>query len=161
MQEDDNHLPAIDTHPTEIPSQWTQLSSKVNITSNHAQATNILNAIYHSVLRACLKNRELLKTSENEAWLNSLASELGRLSQGYKLKKSREQTPYILHHRQNYLNKKPACAITCCNWRPLKTEQHRTQITVGGWRLQCFGETETPIAIIATTKMHLNITIST
>ena len=87
MQEDDNHLPAIDTHPTETPSQWTQLSSKVNITSNHAQATNILNAIYHSVLRACLKNRELLKTSENEAWLNSLASELGRLSQGYKLKK--------------------------------------------------------------------------
>ena len=37
MQQDDNHLPAIDAHPTELFSQWTQLSSKSNVTSNHVQ----------------------------------------------------------------------------------------------------------------------------
>ena len=46
--------------------------------------------------RAHPEHWELLKKIVKDVYQNSFARELGRLSQGYELKNSREQTPWIL-----------------------------------------------------------------
>ena len=95
-------------------------------------------------------------------WLNSFANELGRLSQGYKLNEIKgTHTLCFMTCTKTPKYKKPTHARTWCEYRPYKTAQHITRITVGRDRLQHSGETAPPTASITTTKMYLNSTIST
>ena len=52
-------------------------------------------------------------------------------------------------------------AHICCDFKPYKVETHCTRITVRRDRLHYSGDTSTPTAGIATTKMCINSTIST
>ena len=120
------------------------------------------NAVYDPVSGAYLKCRELFKTVEKDTWTNSFANELGRLSQGYKTNNIQgTNTLHFIPWNELPENKIPTYARICCDYRPHKSEKHRTRITVGGNRLQCTGDTATPTASITTVKMHLNSTAST
>ena len=47
-----------------------------------------------------------------------------------------------------------------CDYRPLKDEPYRIRLTVGGDKLDYFGETASPIANLLETKLLINSVIS-
>ena len=47
-----------------------------------------------------------------------------------------------------------------CDYRPKKEDPYRTRLTVGGDRLECFGDSSSPVALLIETKLLLNSTIS-
>jgi hypothetical protein len=58
-------------------------------------------------------------------------------------------------------DKRPTYGRIVCNFCPQKEEQHRTQLTVGGDRIDYPGNKATPTADLTTAKLLISSTIST
>ena len=56
--------------------------------------------------------------------------------------------------------KKVTYANLVCDYRPSKDDPYRTRLTVGGDRLDYFGDSASPAASLLETKLLLNSTIS-
>ena len=122
MTVDDHHLPIIDEHPANTLHRWQQLQCTDSISDNKKNVSHdapkleSANAVFDPTSGTCLEHKQLVKTSEREAWTNSFGTELGRLAQGYK-KTGIKGTNTIKFIPWNKLptDKKPTCARTCCN----------------------------------------------
>ena len=123
---------------------------------------NVVNVVHGPISGTCLEHRELMKTSEKQVWQNSFAHELGRLSQGCKPNDvAGTNTLHFIPWIKLPSNKKPAHARMCCTYPPQKIETYRTRMIAGGDKTPYSRDTVTPSAGVTTTKIHINITIST
>ena len=66
----------------------------------------------------------------------------------------------FINHSQIPTNKKATYASFVCDHRPLKLEQWRVQLAVGGNKLTCPYDTGSPAANLLETKLLLNSVIS-
>ena len=102
----------------------------------------------------------LITGPDNEIWLRSTANELGRLAAGIPGRVEGTKTVTFMHKSQVPKNRKVTCANMVCDYRPLKTEQHRVRLTICSEKLEYFDETDSPAASLLETKLILNSTIS-
>ena len=102
----------------------------------------------------------LLKGSQQETWQRSLSNEWGRLAQGNDYNVKGTNTIVFISKSQVPSDKRVTCATMVCDFRPLKEEQYRVRITVGGDRLTHDNDAGSPAVDLLETKIMLNSTIS-
>ena len=102
----------------------------------------------------------LLKGNTKEIWLKGCENELGRLANGLPNRITGSNTINFIQKTNIPRNKKVTYANLVCDFRPLKSEQHRVRLTVGGDKLQYDKETASPAANLLETKLLINSVIS-
>ena len=108
-----------------------------------------------------LKEHRCLRVGKDKnAWINSFANELGRLTQGIQDFQGTNFMTFI-HHSQMHKDKKIACSQIACAIRPQKLEKHRTRMDICGDILDYEGKSKAPPADLITMKILLNIMPST
>ena len=101
----------------------------------------------------------LLKGENKEIWTKSLTNELGRLSQGITNVKGNYVVEFF-KKSEVPKNRKVTYSNMICDYKPLKKEKHRVRLTIGGDKLEYFGDTTSPAASLLETKLLINSTIS-
>jgi len=125
------------------------------------QSTNFIGAIIDEDTGDTLEYRHLIKSDKYRTiWQHSFANKLGRLFQGIRDIKGTNTCFFIPKHKVPK-HKRATYGRICCNYRPQKDEPHRTQLTVGGDRIDYAGNKSTPTADLVTAKLLINSTIST
>ena len=94
-----------------------------------------------------------------ERWNNSLSNEIGRLAQGIRNVKGNDVVDFV-PISEVPKDKKVAYANMVCNHRPLKTEEYRVRLTLGGNVLEYIGDSSLPTASLLEAKLLLNSVIS-
>ena len=118
-------------------------------------------AVFDETTKKLLEYKQLITHPKyKKTWTKSAANEFGRLAQGIRDIKGTD-TIFFITKNQVPKHKKVSYARFVCELRPLKQEQERTRITVGGDRLDYNGPTTTETADITTSKILFNSTIST
>ena len=88
-----------------------------------------------------------------------MSNELGRLTQGIRHITGNNVMDFIpkslvpSHKKVTYAN-------MVCDYRPSKPDPNRTRLTVGGDRLDYWGDSASPAASLLDTKLLLNSVIS-
>ena len=108
----------------------------------------------------------LLHGPDKAIWLQSLANECGRCTQG--LSKQRTTDTAIIGNRTMFFikphevppDRKVTYANFVCTMRLGKTERYRICMTVGGDHLDAYQDVRSPAVSIIDTKLHINSTIS-
>ena len=95
-----------------------------------------------------------------DTWSIALSNEFGRLAQGVADCVIGTNTIDFIPKNQVPNNKKVTYANFICDYRPLKSEPHRVQLTVGGDKLECEYDAGLPAASLLETKLILNSTIA-
>ena len=118
-------------------------------------------AIIDETTRTPLEYRHLIKHDKYRVvWVTSFANKLGRLAQGIHDVKGINTIQFIPHKAVS-----PGCTVTyrriVVDYQPQKQEPNRTQLTVGGDRIDYPWEVATPTANLTTAKLLFNSTIST
>ena len=103
---------------------------------------------------------DLITGPNKKIWLRSTANELCRLAAGIPGRVEGTKTVAFIHKSQVPKDKRVTYANMVCDYRPLKTEQYRVRLTIGGDKLEYFDETASPAASLLETKLILNSTIS-
>ena len=103
---------------------------------------------------------DLIKGPTKDTWLKSTANELGRLANGIPNRVRGTDCIVFIHKSQVPPGKKVTYANMVCDYRPLKDEPYRVRLTVGGDKLDYFGETASPTANLLETKLLINSVIS-
>ena len=93
-------------------------------------------------------------------WSRSLSNEWGRLSQGNKFGVKATDTIDFIGKNDVPQGAKVTYASFVCDHRPLKPEQYRVRIVVGGDKLTYAYDSGSPAASLLETKLILNSTIS-
>ena len=89
----------------------------------------------------------------------SLSNEIGRIAQGIRDLFGNDTVDYI-PRREVPANTIVTYANFICDFRPLKSEQYRVRLTVGGDKLQYEYDVSSPAASLMETKLFLNKNIS-
>ena len=99
-----------------------------------------------------------------QTWTTSAADKFGRLFQvvesgsndGKRVQGT--NTFFFIHHRQvpKHKFKDITYARFVCSIREMKTNENRTKVTVGGNKITCNGDVETPTAQLETAKLLFN-----
>ena len=97
---------------------------------------------------------------DGKIWEISLSNEWGRLAQGNDNGVIGTDTIVFLHPSQVPKNRAITYANFIMDYRPLKKEQHRVRITVGGDRLPYPGDAGSPATDLTETKLLVNSVIS-
>ena len=96
-----------------------------------------------------------------DVWINGLNNKLGRLSNGFKPNNVKgTNTIKFIHQNTIPSNRKITYSNFVCDYRPLKQEKFRVQMTVGGDKLDYPHDTASPTAALIDTKLIINSTIS-
>ena len=103
---------------------------------------------------------ELLKGPKKVIWHQAISNELGRLSMGIPGKIKGTKAMRYIHRKDVPKGKKITYANMVCDYRPLKSEQYRVRLTIGGDKLEYNKDTASPAANLLDTKILLNSTIS-
>ena len=102
---------------------------------------------------------KLLQGDNKLVWSKGLTNELGRIAQGVHDIIGNDTVDYI--HKSDV---PPGAIVTyanfICDYRPLKEEQYRVRLTVGGDMLEYLFDATSPAANLIETKLLLNSTIS-
>ena len=93
-------------------------------------------------------------------WLRSTANELGRIANGIPDRVRGTDCIEFIPKSKVPKGKKVTYANMVCDYRPLKDEPYRVRLTVGGDKLDYFGETASPTANLLETKLLINSVIS-
>ena len=120
-------------------------------------------AIVDEVTGQSLEYRDLIKDPKRApTWQNSLANELGRLSQGIRDIKGTDTVFFIPKSEipRDRLRDVTYARIVV-GYKPDKLEKHRARITVGGDRINCLFDCGTPTADVPVIKLLWNSTLST
>ena len=89
-----------------------------------------------------------------------MSNEFGRLAQGINSRVTSTDTLDFITKEEVPKNKKVTYGNFICDHRPLKTEEWRVRLTVGGDKLSYDADTGSPAASLLETKLILNSTIS-
>ena len=117
-------------------------------------------AVFDSDTGKLLEYKQTIQNPKHQrVWTKSAANEFGRLAKGIRDIKGTD-TIFFVSKSQVLKHKKVIYARFVCEIRPMKQEQERTRITVGGDRLDYIGSTTTETADITTAKILFNSTIS-
>ena len=93
-------------------------------------------------------------------WSPAMSNEWGRLAQGNNNEVESTDTIDFIHHNEVPLDKKVTYASFACDHRPLKDEQWRIRIVVGGDKLPYDDDSGSPAANMLETKLLFNSVIS-
>ena len=116
--------------------------------------------MYHIYNEAGVKQHvdKLLK-QDPKTWEPSGSNEIGRLTKGIRDIQGNDVFDFIAKHEVPPY-KKVTYANLVCDYRPSKDDPYRTRLTVGGDRLDYFGDSASPAASLLEIKLLLNSTIS-
>lgn len=111
---------------------------------------------------ASLEYRHLIQGPDKDIWIKALANDLGRLAQGVGTRMpTGNSTIFFIHPSEIPTHKKITYGRLVVDIRPLKDEKYRVRLTVGGDKLDFFGDASSVAASLATVKLLLNSVIST
>ena len=112
---------------------------------------------------ASLEYRHLIQGPDKDIWVKALANDFGRLAQGVGTRMpTGNSTIFFIHQSDIPTHKKITYSrLIVVDIRPLKEEKFRVRITVGGDKLDFFGDASSVAASLATVKLLLNSVIST
>ena len=102
----------------------------------------------------------LLTGPDSTIWTTALSNELGRLAQGIGDRVVSTDTIDFIMKQEVPKGKKVTYANFICDHRPLKEEEWRVRLTVGGDRLDYNYDAGSPAASILETKLTINSVIS-
>ena len=117
-----------------------------------------INHMYDGVTGKKQSLDKLLQTNPT-IWTTALSNELGRLAQGIRTVDGNDVMDFIFYSDVPQ-DRIVTYANFVCDIRPLKTEQFRVRLTVGGDRLEYPDDTASPAATLLESKLLLNSTIS-
>ena len=103
---------------------------------------------------------DLSRSKDKAYWNRGLDNEMGRLSNGIPNRITGSNTINFIHKNAIPKNKKVTYANLVCDFRPHKEEKHRVRLTLGGDKLEYYGETASPAANLLETKILINSVIS-
>ena len=105
--------------------------------------------------------RQLLQNpNTTEIWSKSASNEFGRLMTGNKHGVEGTEAMCVIHPSDIPTNKAITYATVVCDHRPLKTEQYRCRLVVGGDKLPYASDSAAPAANLVESKILFNSTIS-
>jgi hypothetical protein len=120
-----------------------------------------LNHIYHPVT-GTKESYDSLRSQNPDRWETSFSNEIGRLAQGVGDRmKSGNENIFFIPRRQVPHGRKVTYANPVCDYRPLKSDQYRVRLTVGGDRLPYASDAGAPAASLLEAKILFNSVIST
>ena len=102
----------------------------------------------------------LLTGPNKDVWIKATSNELGRLAQGNDHGVSPTDTIDFITHDQVPRNRKATYLALVYDYRPLKSEQYRYRIVVGGDKLPYDNDASAPTTDLTETKLLLNSVIS-
>ena len=104
-------------------------------------------------------NIDKLIIKEPKIWKPSVSNELGRLANGVR---DIEGNNAIVFIQKSTIpsNKKITYANMVCDFRPGKDDPYRTRLTIGGDKLDYYGNSASPAASLLETKLIINSVIS-
>ena len=102
----------------------------------------------------------LLQGKDRIIWDRSTSNEFGRLANGNQHGVKGTNTIEFIHHFDLPGDKKVTYGCFVCNYRPLKSEQYRVRLVVGGDGLDYNEDAGAPAASMLETKILLNSAIS-
>ena len=102
----------------------------------------------------------LLNSVDKAIWTKSLSNEWGRLAQGNVHGVTSTDTIEFISEKDVPTGHRVTYATYILDYRPLKGEQYRVRITVGGDRLTYLDDVGSPGANLMETKILVNSTIS-
>eukprot|EP00957_Ditylum_brightwellii_P030592 2318239-Ditylum_brightwellii.AAC.1 len=122
------------------------------------------NAIVDEETGHALEYRDLIKDPKyRDDWKHSSSNELGQFAQGLKRGINRTGTILFVRHDEIPEDRKRDATYgrIVYDYRPQKEETNRTQLTVGGNRINYPHDVSTPTVDTTTAKCVINSTIST
>ena len=142
------------SNPEGVPS--------VPLSSSGTPPNNIqANHIYDPQGKKLSLDKLLTGKDTKDIWTQALNNELGRLANGYSKNLIKgTNTIQFIKKQQIPPNKKITYSNFVCDLRPLKKEQYRVRMTVGGDKLEYYEDTASPTATLLDTKIIVNSTIS-
>ena len=153
------------TRPYKMANQFLQLREWARKRQCHIEREKggVAGAIIDDETGNAMEYRALIKNPKyREVWQRSYANELGRLAQGVRDIKGTDTIRFIHKSDIPYDRWKDVTyGRIVVDFRPQKSEPHRTRLTVGGNKINYPFETSTPTADLATIKVLWNSTIST
>jgi hypothetical protein len=144
------------------PSPGLRRSPRQHASLQHAQAiATFQHHICHIYNKEGIKETldTLLAGPDGDIWGSSLNNEFGRLAQGYETIIGTDTIEFIPKHEVPP-DKKVTYGNFICDIRPLKAEEHRVRLTVGGDKLPYEEDAGAPAASLFETKLLINSTIS-
>jgi hypothetical protein len=128
----------------------------------YIKRTYAINSVLNQDTGTLEEYRQLIKGKEGELWQSGAYKELARLAQGCKKRGLMgTNTTHFIDHRTKPAHKKATYARIVSEYRAQKSDPYRIRITVCGDQIHFAGETFTPNADIATSKVLFNSVIST
>ena len=116
-------------------------------------------SLYHIYNEQGVKQHiDKLLQSDPTKWEPSVSNEIERLTKGIRAIKGNDVFDFIAKH-EIPPHKKVTYANLVCDFRPTKEDPYRTRLTVGGDRLDYFGDSSSPAASLLETKILLNSVI--
>ena len=139
------------------------LTEKYDLRKQWDPSTQVRRAIIDPVTGNSLEYRDLIKNEKTRTtWNTSFANELGRLANGLKNRiKGTNIIKFIPKAKNLPSGKTVTYGRIVVDYRPQKSEQNRTRLTVGGNRIQYNGIVRTPTADLVTVKLLFNSILST
>jgi hypothetical protein len=102
----------------------------------------------------------LLAGTNSIIWDRALSNEFGRLAQGIANRVTATDTIDFIPKSDVPSHKTVTYGNFICDHRPLKTEEHRVRLTVGGDKLPYDDDSGSPAASLLESKLIINSTIS-
>jgi hypothetical protein len=136
-------------------SRWQSLQHLQAIATFHLHANHIYN---DKGKKETLDT--LLAGTNSTTWTNALCNEYGRLAQGYGGTIVGTDTIDFILRSDVPAHKKVTYGNFICDYRPLKSEEYRVYLTVGGDKLPYDADAGSPAASLLETKLILNSTTS-
>ena len=109
---------------------------------------------------APLSYSQLLRTSDRDLWIQAYANDLGRLAQGVNGSRGNDTIRFISRSAVP-AGRSVTYGRKVATMRPGKDEERRVRLTVGGDRLEYFGNSSSTPASLTTFKILLNSVVST
>ena len=103
---------------------------------------------------------DLLTGDNKDIWIRSTSNEIGRLAQGNIHGVQYTDTIEFIHKHEVPIGRAVTYANFVCDYRPLKQEQYRVRLVVGGDKLTYLEDAGSPAASILETKLLINSVIS-
>ena len=161
MLENHGRLPKNNRYDNTIKHRYPLRSLNLtasNSNTAHSEDACIMHIFTPEGNRMSMDN--LLAGPDSAIWERSLSNEWGRLASGNKYGTKGTKTIAFISRSEVPHGRDVTYATFVCDFKPLKKEQYRVRITVGGDRLHCPDDTGSPAANLLETKLLLNSTIS-
>ena len=126
----------------------------------HPRLNQQIHHIFYPKGNKILIENLLLDPIMARVWQPVLESELGTLSQGFNNRVKAQDAMEFIAYSDIPKDRNLRYANFICDYCPLKTEQFRARMTIGGDRLEYPDETSSPTASLVETKLLINSVIS-